>query len=383
MRGLASLRRDYVSQEDLYMAIEREKTSDRVREMVLVYGANGGSDAFPSFWSDPFCWKDFRLDRLRKFVPRFLFAFLLFLFGMYVNNVSQAWLQQNMAGYYEANWPPNRTLVNHTVRLWDVSFYALPYLNETTTANLFAGAAPVGVLLRFIAIPGPMSLRWEIAYRIAVIWGLLWFCRGITILSTPLPNPDYTCKPKVSFPDNIWLEGLAIMPFVPWYDESTCQDVLYSGHTVALTLNMLVVFKYSPLAPWTTWVASQHCCSVMSFLNVAGVILLLFGYYSIVASHFHYTVDVLFGAMMTFLVFQAYHWAIRVCWIRTSNRYSLYPLLRWLERDAKDMQLWRERARHSMEGISGGAAFHRTQQTSETEGTSSDSDRETGRGTEL
>ncbi|CAE8587673.1 unnamed protein product [Polarella glacialis] len=305
-------------------------------------GADGKT---PSFFSDPFCVADFRKPALLQFLPRVAAAAAIFAFGLYVNNVSQAWLQQNMAGYYEKNWVPVPP-VNTTVILWDVTFASLPYVKSTKPADAFAGGAPMFVMLRFFVVPGPRSLRWTILCRWLVMWGILWFGRAFTIISTPLPNPDPTCVPKISFPDNIFLEAWANLPIVPMYpDELTCQDVLYSGHTVALTLNTMVILKYIRTAPWFPSNSSTRWCSTSTVFNVLGVVMLLMGYYFIVASHFHYTIDVLVGAVMTVLVFNMYHFIIKVSMLRKrKSRLCISPFFRWLERPAKDLKCWRRRA---------------------------------------
>mmetsp|Transcript_12430 Transcript_12430/g.31026 ORF Transcript_12430/g.31026 Transcript_12430/m.31026 type:complete len:89 (+) Transcript_12430:278-544(+) len=85
--------------------------------------------------------------------------------------------------------------MNHSVILWDVSFKRLPYVRSTKMADMFAGGGPLFVIVRFLVLPGPLSLRWTIFSRLLIIWGMLWCFRGFTIIATPLPNPDYTCRP--------------------------------------------------------------------------------------------------------------------------------------------------------------------------------------------
>eukprot|EP00933_Yihiella_yeosuensis_P054759 TRINITY_DN5330_c0_g1_i2.p1 TRINITY_DN5330_c0_g1~~TRINITY_DN5330_c0_g1_i2.p1 ORF type:complete len:381 (+),score=33.39 TRINITY_DN5330_c0_g1_i2:42-1184(+) len=298
---------------------------------------------YPGFWSDPFCLADFRCPVLKVYAPRLAVSFCIFLFGLYVNNVSQAWLQKHIAGYYEQGWAPVPPQTA-SVKLWDITYENLPYISSTKPADTFAFAAPAMMIARFVIMPGPMSLRWTILCRWQITWGILWFCRAFTILTTPLPNPDHTCVPRISFPDNIFLEAWANLPIVPWYDELTCQDVLYSGHTVALTLNMLFIFKYVRLAPYGDWSASNAMCSLSTVVNTLGILMVIVGYYFIVASHFHYTVDVLVGAMMTLLVFNFYHYLSRVSMLRARrSRSCLHPFFRWLEWHAKDIRNWRNK----------------------------------------
>jgi len=304
-------------------------------------------------WRSLVCIRDFYPHNLRRFVPRLLAALCVFYFGVYVNNLAQAWLQENLAGFYEDRWPPNTAAVQagsmgaeDTVRLWDVGHVFLPKLHSTYYCDVFAGGAPIALFIRFVVLPGPYSLRWTILCRWFVLWGVLFLCRALVVCLTPLPNPDRTCKPRISFPGNIWMQAYANLPLIQQlhsYDEQrTCQDVLFSGHTVSLTLSMMFFFKYIRLAPWFECTLRRACCSGLAFTNVVGSIVLVCGYYVIVASHFHYSVDVLVAAMMTFLVVQAYHYAMQMAWLCSPRRYcSVYRLLLWFERYAKDLRIVR------------------------------------------
>lgn len=298
--------------------------------------------------SNLFCTRDFHDPyRCGAFAKRLSVAFSIFFFGLYVNNVSQAWLQQQMAGYYETRWPPNATMVaegqmkaNKSVTLWDVTYYHLPMVKTTKYADIFAGGVTYVTFFRFVVAPGPYSMRWTILRRLVTCWGILWFCRAFTIVVTPLPNPDHTCVPKITFPGNIWVEAAANLPISP-YHEMTCLDVMYSGHTVALTLNMLFFLHYSRSAPWFECATKENYISGRMLLHICGVIVTLTGYYFIVASHFHYTLDVLVGALVTYSVFKGYHMAIETAWIDHGKCCTISPFLRWYEKEAKDLRLFR------------------------------------------
>lgn len=308
-------------------------TPGGMREMASIY-LDGEATVLPRFWSDPFCIKDFK--RLGIFLPRLLFALVFFSCGIYCNSVSNAWLQSRMAGYYEKNWAPVLPQ-KQNVTLWDVSFTYLPYVNDTKPADLFAKGAPPVIVFRFMILPGPLSLRWTIMCRFLVIWGLLWFFRGFTIIVTPLPNPDHTCVPIIRHPGNIFLEAWAIIA----RGDNTCQDVLYSGHTVALTLTGLFLIHYGPRSPWCP--GAWNTWRAIGALNII-VFMIFLGYYFIIATHFHYTVDVMMGAMITFLTFKGYHHVVRLAFLRDDSRWSHYSLLIWFERHAKDMKVWKQRA---------------------------------------
>lgn len=310
---------------------DQESSSD-LHELRAVRGLS--ADGCHEFTHDPFCLKDFRMDTLRRVLPRLAVAFLIWAVCLYCNNVSQAWLQKYMSGLYVARSPGT---------LWDLGFQLLPEVRSTALAELGARATPVLVFIRFIAMPGPWSMRWTIATRCLLIWGLIWALRAIMIVSTALPNPDRTCQPHVSFPDNIFLEALVNMPFVFWESELTCQDVLFSGHTAALTLATMTWIRYAPWAPClpkSTSMLGEHLFQILMVLSM------FLGYYVIIASKFHYTADVLVAAISTALIFQAYHSAMRLSFLPESKpslrRFSLYAFLRWFDEDAADADLMKK-----------------------------------------
>lgn len=296
------------------------------------------SPSFPYCWRDPLALKDFQLVAFRKAWPRLLTAVVIWCVGLYINNVSQAWLQQNMADYYKSRWKPMMPEQGPVV-LWDLGHRDIPAVLPTSYADLFAGLVPVLVTVRFAVLPGPFSMRWTLLARAFMLWGILWALRGLTIIATVLPNPDSTCVPQETYPGNIWMEAWANMPFVFWDHELTCQDVLFSGHTVALTLFTLIYIRY---ITWTPWLASSNTSASMSIANLFRTFALTFmfvGYYVIVTSKFHYSVDVIIGSLLTVLIFQGYHSAIRVAFLPQSHPpmlCSIYGFIRWFDKHSAD-----------------------------------------------
>ena len=60
-----------------------------------------------------------------------------------------------------------------------------------------------------------------------------------------LPNPLRNCISTASLDSSMFLEGIKIMTGQTW----TCADVLFSGHTVNLTLDALMFYRYSHVVP--------------------------------------------------------------------------------------------------------------------------------------
>jgi len=323
------------------VGLAMEGNTPSVRDLMEVHGLHGVTEKLPEFWHDPISLKDFREAALRKAMPRLALALGFWFIGLYSNNVSQAWLQKHMNGYYEARWVPKPS-DRESVVLWDLGFRLLPAVPNTAIVDIFAAGLPAIVFIRFMVLPGPLSMRWTILNRSLMIWGLLWALRAIMVVVTVLPNPDKTCKPKVSFPENIFLEALTNMPFVFWRSELTCQDVMFSGHTVALTLATIILVRYFAWSPWLPPSSSSRFLPGAFMYKTIAIATMLIGYYVIVASKLHYTADVLVASLLTVLIFQAYHSAVRVAYLPHSQSSvlwscSIYPFLRWFEQDAADV----------------------------------------------
>jgi len=294
------------------------------------------------FWHDPFSLRDFQKETLRKAAPRVALALSCWLIGLYSNNLCQAWLQSRMEGYYDERWASKRPS-DQSLILWDFGHYIWgdssvePWVSDTW-ANMVSSLT----FVRFILFPGPFSMRWTVLSRMFLIWGCLWAFRGIVIVSTVMPNPEKTCKPAITFPDNVFLEALANMPFVFWKAEVTCEDVIFSGHAVAMTLATMVSLHYAERAPWPQFQA-WYVPGPLLF-KTALVTNLLVGFFIIIVSKTHYTSDVLLGFMVAALAFQAYHAALAIAFLPKSKLTVLsagicpiLPLLRWLEEDAVDV----------------------------------------------
>lgn len=327
---------------------DRQGSSSEISALMEVHDLSG--DAPPSFWQDPLGREDFRSNCLRKAMPRLALSVAIWVLGLYCNNVSQAWLQQNMADYYTSHWVPKSSKKDH-VLLWDMGFKTLPSFSCPWIMECLAMGPPILVVIRFCVLPGPLSMRWTFLSRMFLMWGLLWALRAITLISTVLPNPDGTCKPRISYPNNIFQEALANMPFVFWRHETTCHDVMFSGHTVILTLASLMWVYYADWAPWPQWCDFSSCATLVFRTSV--FLMTLTGYLCIIASKFHYTADVLMGCMLTVFIFQAYHSAVRSAFLpRTKGsvllRNSFHSFLAWFDEDAVDVAVLRRLLQQSI-----------------------------------
>lgn len=344
----------------------------------------GYYDGFPKFTDDPFGCRDFSRKQRRKFLPRLGVAVVWILVCAYINNLSQAWLQKNIDGFYESNWgyavssyneslhwlaknkpdyyearwgnkDPNEVerfeeyhperedeiYHNKTVKLFDIVFLYLPYVNSSVPADCFAAGSAGVAVIRFAVIPGPISMRWTILTRWLIIWGFIFLCRAGSIIVTPLPNPYQQCVPKMEYPDNIWLEAFALVYGTAKHSDFTCQDVMFSGHTAMGTLSTWFFMRYLSKAPWfrVLWMTGGWL-SWHTALNVGGVLWMMGGWYVIAGAHFHYTVDVFVGILMVFGNFALYHTLIKEAYLQTHDPNPAIRFLNWLEKHSPDLKWW-------------------------------------------
>ena len=76
--------------------------------------------------------------------------------------------------------------------------------------------------------------------------------------------------------------------------ETTCFDVLFSGHSVVIMLYTCFFFRYTENV--------YLKCAIIPITLMASVF--------IVATHFHYTIDVLYGQLVALFIFVTYHYLL-------------------------------------------------------------------------
>ena len=94
--------------------------------------------------------------------------------------------------------------------------------------------------------------------------------------------------------------------------KATNNDVFYSGHTVVITLCAVCVETYSK----RTW------------LIVLLWMYSLFSLYVIIATKFHYTIDVLIAFVLTVIIWKFYHMTMTIKGMRNH-----LPIFKWFESD--------------------------------------------------
>ena len=124
--------------------------------------------------------------------------------------------------------------------------------------------------------------------RVFFIAGAVYLLRACTVVITVLPNPLLECQSE-PHPDLMYDAFLLFSA-----RRVSCGDVFFSGHTIIFTTAILV---------WTTYSRSYALRTLAVLIGLAGMV-------SLIASAYHYTIDVLVGFWATAYVWTMYHWSV-------------------------------------------------------------------------
>jgi len=234
-------------------------------------------------------------------------------------------------------------------KLPDFSYQVLPDVSETFPGlpDLMVFLVAMVTAVRF-ALP---AMRWTILRRWALAAGGALLVQGMWLAITPLPDPALpACFPAEE--DHREPGGEALVILVG--GASLCSAIGYWNHGVHLTLFGLVWHRYSHLPAVSLTSIDQlgllwHGCDNPDQSDEAGNprrmttakalvwAAVCTGYLSVLAAHFHYTSQVVTSAVLTAVVWRAYHravWAAAKC--QPQNRGCFKRLLSWLEASADD-----------------------------------------------
>ena len=168
----------------------------------------------------------------------------------------------------------------------DVLFDALPHVDTRGYFNDKAELGFLAIVVPILFAHGKLQLS---ARQVYVIQGALWILRAPAFLLTQLPNPYDKCRvaPDLTL-GSAWIAGLSVLRG----SAHTCSDVMFSGHTAGLTMFLCVACKHvgggrggnSRYWTWTrVFLLAYYCLSLVVM----------------VASRFHYSVDVYVGVLVS------------------------------------------------------------------------------------
>jgi hypothetical protein len=240
------------------------------------------------------------IKRLARY--RICYAWLFWLCAMMSNAVVAVLIQGYLLNYQLHSGPI----------LHDIGFELLPYISSRTVGVsipdlctlLTATLLVVNVVLTFSPSEALIVVR-----RLLCISGVAYFGRALSVAQTLFPNPDEECYPSLH-PKGVTMSVLLI----PFGGSITCADCFYSGHAIPITCALLTWTEYMRRNPF------RYIAIPVSILAYSGI----------VVTHFHYTIDVFYGFIVTFITWRIYHFIISC-----PSAFQYFPLVSWWEmRDA-------------------------------------------------
>nr|CCD17562.1 unnamed protein product [Trypanosoma congolense IL3000] len=126
--------------------------------------------------------------------------------------------------------------------------------------------------------------------RFVTSYSLLLLFRSVVIVATSLPTTGFgECQdpPKITNP----LKNIILTVITAGGGSIHCGDLMFSGHTVILTLHLMFQWVYGSMVHWV--------------FRPVSLVVVIFSFYCIIASRFHYTDDVLVALYLTVATFIA------------------------------------------------------------------------------
>ncbi|KAJ1880167.1 hypothetical protein LPJ57_002412 [Coemansia sp. RSA 486] len=208
-------------------------------------------------------------------------------------------------GHGPGNGPP-RPPLEDSVPLGDMVLSRLPYLeqHQPWISDLLVNSSALVCIVGNLLMARGWRARLVFLRRIAWVISILYFMRSITISVTTMPPPVANCKPAIATD----AQGMAHIVWAMISGQTKeCTDMVFSGHTVILSISFLFWTRYA--RHWGFVVYS----AVHAVVGVASVLLV----------RYHYTLDVSLALILTVLVHHVYYRALdRAIQKRLANDHS-------------------------------------------------------------
>lgn len=209
---------------------------------------------------------------------RTVYAAIYFVCGTYLMTLLQVYSDRRHLKYYEN--------ASQHLQLPDVGYDVLPPTDMVSVLD---------VMVNVICIFAVGCILWHrkrqlYIRRLGWIQATIHIIRGVALFVTTLPNP-YNSMCVNTDGKSVFLVALK----VSFRLAVTCSDIVVSGHS-ATTLSALFL--------------------ILLYTKFPGVVKALFVVYVgfvdflIISSRFHYTVDVVLGAIISTSVYITYHWGV-------------------------------------------------------------------------
>ncbi|CAF1617173.1 unnamed protein product [Rotaria magnacalcarata] len=185
----------------------------------------------------------------------------------------------------------------------DIGHNLLPYCTYFQINNHYISIAFILVIIRYIF---QRDIRLIVFRRWFFLQAVMFIMRTISIYVTSLIVPLPSCNTiAVGSPS---IEAFYIMFFI----HTTCGDVLFSVHTITCKLKGMTQKIVSSGSSWFYPKLDSTGDPLSFYITTLLVwIFTIIGYLFIIATRFHYTVDVFLGFLLANLTWQIYHYYVK------------------------------------------------------------------------
>lgn len=166
--------------------------------------------------------------------------------------------------------------MRNNASLPDYGHDLLPLIPFTITNHLL-----IGYIIYFIiwnGLFGKINNINKFLWCMSLIFTIRLFTYSITIEPPPLPK----CYSRLDGQPFVW----NVLKYLYDDADNTCLDMMFSGHASYFTLVCLYIVRNSKY----------------SIERMVNIVMLLVGIFCIIASHIHYTADVIVGVILTVLM---------------------------------------------------------------------------------
>ena len=198
----------------------------------------------------------------------------------------------------------------------DYGYRLLPRIWSAHMPDYLSAAAHIVAMIPLTIYHKRRFVIWK---RWLVLHGICFILRAITIITTVLPKSNSFCAVAAvsgTPEENILLEALKMIAG----QRMACGDLLFSGHTVHLTFMGLIFTRYG-VGIFGKPEGVEYFVALCFMWSIVCM-----GYLTLIATHFHYSCDVVVGVLVTATLWTAYHDRLD----NLSELRSGHPL-RWLE----------------------------------------------------
>uniref|UniRef100_A0A7S2RF31 Sphingomyelin synthase-like domain-containing protein n=1 Tax=Mucochytrium quahogii TaxID=96639 RepID=A0A7S2RF31_9STRA len=218
------------------------------------------------------------------------------------------------------------------VKLPDIGFELVPAFGVPELTEFWVWFFVVVTICRFSFVPSGSTIirRWMI------LTGTLAMVRGLSKLATTRPQPEVHCL----FEDNDEENPFWVALLVFARQTSTCADVIFSLHVIHLVLCVMMWIYYAEKVsdyPEVQWK-----------VQIGAVGYVLIGYFLIISTRSHYTIDIYLWSLLSVLSWTTYHyWIILIAIEQNRQNLTRAPIvangvfariISWFEYGSTDLE---------------------------------------------